>query len=48
MIFLVATAKGTVKLPGSDELNGDLATYAKVCTQLALPLSTNARSRLTL
>jgi hypothetical protein len=34
---------GTVKLPGSDELNGELATYAKFWTQLALVHSTNAR-----
>ncbi|MFT6413642.1 MAG: hypothetical protein ACJASI_001760 [Glaciecola sp.] len=36
---------GTVKLPNSDEQNHDLAAYAKFWTQLALPHSTNARSR---
>jgi hypothetical protein len=39
---------GTVKLLSSDELNDDLASYAKFWTQLALSHSTKARSRKTL
>jgi hypothetical protein len=33
--------EGTVKLPGSDELNGSLTTYVKFWTRLTLLHSTN-------